>query len=57
MILRVLLSSRKICAVLDKESEDTNHFSRKQRGKGQLISKAIYGVLDFPKKKNEKDLT
>ena len=25
--------------------------------KGQLISKAIYGVLDSPKKTNEKDLT
>ena len=26
-------------------------------GKGHLISKAIYGVLDSPKKTNEKDLT
>ena len=25
--------------------------------KGELISKAIYGVLDSPKKTNEKDLT
>ena len=25
--------------------------------KGQLISKAIYGILDSPKKTNEKDLT
>ena len=25
--------------------------------KGQLISKAIYGVIDSPKKTNEKDLT
>ena len=53
MILRVLLSSRKICAVLDKESEDANHFSRKQRGKGQLISKADWRAVDSPKKRTD----
>ena len=31
--------------------------SSRDGAKGQLISKAIYGVLDSPKKTNEKDLT
>ena len=37
--------------------DDRKFFDVLMRAKGQLISKAIYGVLDSQKKTNEKDLT